>query len=60
MCIRDRLHTHTQDLPKDPLNYSLYLPASGDGKLGKFMDDGYLLSHYAMQGNIPRLEVSED
>ena len=47
-----------QDLPKDPLNYSLYLPASGGGKLGKFLDDGYLLSHYAMQGKIPRLEVS--
>ena len=46
-----------QDLPKDPLNYSLYLPASGGGKLGKFLDDGYLLSHYAMQGKIPRLEV---
>ena len=56
-----RLTTATyspQDLPKDPLNYSLYLPASGGGKLGKFLDDGYLLSHYAMQGKIPRLEVS--
>ena len=46
-----------QELPGDPLNYSLYLPSSGSGKLGKYMDDGLLLSNYALQGNIPKLEV---
>ena len=52
-------HTHTQELPNDPLNYGLYLPVSSIGKLGKFLNDGLLLNYYALEGSIPRLEVSQ-
>ena len=50
---------HLQDLPKNDLNYSLYLPTgtSGSGKLGKFLDDGRMLADYVLEGRVPRLEV---
>ena len=46
-----------QDLPNDLLNYSLYMPPTGVGKLGKYLDDGRLLSDYTLQGHVPKLEV---
>lgn len=51
------MHTRIQELPNDPLNYGLYLPASSIGKLGKFLNDSLLLSFYVLEGNVPRLEV---
>jgi len=47
-----------QELKLNPLNYSLYIPASGQGRMGKFMVDSHLLIDYALAGNVPKLEVS--
>lgn len=46
-----------QELTLNPLNYGLYLPATGKGKMGKFMNDSNLLIEYALEGKVPKLEV---
>lgn len=46
-----------QELTLNPLNYGLYLPATGKGKLGKFMNDSQRLIEYALEGKVPKLEV---
>ncbi len=42
----------------NPLNYGLYFPSTGRENHGKFMVDSNLLIDYALEGNVPKLEVS--
>ena len=51
------LLSNLKELNLNPLNYGLYLPSIGPGKHGQFMNDSSLLMDYALEGNVPRLEV---
>ena len=45
-----------QDLPKEVMNYGLYISPTG-GKPGKFLDETRLLLDYAPQGKVLVLKV---